>query len=260
MRIAVIAILMAVVALGRTAGAEGLIQRLPEDGTWLRYRLSIIQTEGTKTGRIDGSLTIRFVGRPIIAGTAHRWMEWSFALQDKNERRTAIERFLIPEHGFRAGVNPFSELRQVWTVGDEEPEAGRLDDYRSPDLDNAENGWLVRLLEPLAEPVVLEQTRSVPHAGGRWECRGLRTDLMRRPQNTSREAEADAFPLEWFGHFTLWTHRDVPTGVAAAELEFAETFADGVHRTQFVLLLEEIGSGATAQLPVELPVGDGTAP
>src|SRR5690349_2970396 len=80
------------------ARADGLIVKLPEDGTWAIYKSQGYKERGDKTREdVTGSLKISSVGKRIETGEPCRWIEieHSYKTDDGDKRQT--EKVLIPE-------------------------------------------------------------------------------------------------------------------------------------------------------------------
>src|SRR6516165_9575988 len=98
--------------LAPSAVADGLIQQLPSDGSWVRYDVT---GEGrSPTGEVgvthQGTLTLKSVGRETVDGTECRWIETEtkieFTRAGRNEEFTDVLKLLIPEKFLAADQNP----------------------------------------------------------------------------------------------------------------------------------------------------------
>lgn len=68
--------LLAVTALLSPAAADGLLYRLPEDGSYARFDLDIKEQRGEAVGKmLTGSLMMSSVGAKEVDGKKCRWSE-----------------------------------------------------------------------------------------------------------------------------------------------------------------------------------------
>jgi hypothetical protein len=115
------ALTVAVALLHATlAGADGLIQRLPGDGTWVRYDVTGEgrNPAGDVAVTLKGTLTLKSVGRETVNGSECRWIETEttveFKRRDRNEETTEILKLLIPESFLTADENPRAHVLKAW--------------------------------------------------------------------------------------------------------------------------------------------------
>jgi hypothetical protein len=103
-------LLAAVSFLGETANADGLLFQLPEDGSWVRFKMKYEQDKtqrGKGVKRAEGAIKISSVGVLTTGGEACRWIEIETTqrrLEDppKNERGRVFK-LLIPEKFLQQG-------------------------------------------------------------------------------------------------------------------------------------------------------------
>ncbi|MEX0938057.1 MAG: hypothetical protein WDZ59_09370 [Pirellulales bacterium] len=117
----VLSAIVAIVAVPATAHAEGLIHRLPEDGTWARFEITGTATEpdGAVQVTVQGTQTIRSVGQLDVEGEPCRWIELEM---DANFNRTGSEpeklfeylKLLIPEKRLKQGENPREHVLKAY--------------------------------------------------------------------------------------------------------------------------------------------------
>lgn len=197
------------------AQAEGLLRRLPEDGTWVRYRTQT-QREGESDAQ-EGSLTIRSVGRLSEGNDTFRWIEYQLVTGG----RTVLMKFLIPEEHFKGGARPLQHARRCWNKYGEQVSELNLPIGGEPLV------FLSRYLPgPLDNPQKLDKV--VVESGlGELECDGLRGEMT---------------ALEKFRFsYTLRLHKEAPFGVVTCRS------VQGRYTT--TLKLVEIGKDAESALP-----------
>ncbi len=113
--LAAIAAFVPVLVPVNIARADGLIYRLPPDGTWVRYRVTQHATEiASLDGKplpdmsVEATLTLRSVGQVATDGHKSRWieLEWKIPPAEDRRGRIIVLKMSIPE----------DEL-QVWAGG-----------------------------------------------------------------------------------------------------------------------------------------------
>lgn len=125
--VALAAVLMAATIAAHSAHADGLIRKLPEDGTWATFK-----TEGYKEKRdkrkepTTGWLRISSVGRVTEEAQPCRWLEFdsTYSNGGRPERRS-IDKLLLPEKYLVAGEAPGDQVLRGWTRFDQ-PEQGKI--------------------------------------------------------------------------------------------------------------------------------------
>lgn len=128
MRISQIVLTLVVITLATHAAlADGLIRKLPEDGTWATFK-----SEGYKQKRnkqkepSTGWLRISSVGSVTEEGQPCRWLEIdsTYSNGGRPERR-AIDKLLLPEKYLAAGEAPGDHVLRGWIRFDQ-PEEGKI--------------------------------------------------------------------------------------------------------------------------------------
>lgn len=97
--------------------ADGLIHKLPADGSWARYDL---QWHGpAPTGGLavlrTGSMTVSSVGQSVIDGDQCRWIEIRSASERDGREVVSVLKMLIPEKFLLAGMNPLAHVVKAWS-------------------------------------------------------------------------------------------------------------------------------------------------
>ena len=177
--------------------ADGLLHRLPGDGAWVRYHVTVSDSEGEMTGNI----VLRSVGRASVGGQQCRWIE----LQFESDRYKAITKLLIPETYLQTGQSPLDHLVRGW-IKPGDRSTRKLDD-------TADWGLLPYLLTPpLGDSKELETAEVVEWLQGRLKC-AIRIGRLRlKPMSpTGRRREEDV-------SYEVGFHEEIPFGVAIARL------------------------------------------
>jgi len=97
--------------------ADGLIHKLPADGSWARYDL---QWHGpAPTGGLavlrTGTLTVSSVGRSVVDGDQCRWIEIRNASERDGQEVVSALKMLIPEKYLLSGMNPPGRVVKAWS-------------------------------------------------------------------------------------------------------------------------------------------------
>lgn len=220
------------------AVAGGVIQQVPEDGTWVRYHVAwkisgdlVNQRHGT------GTWVVRLVGTKVVNNNVRcRWIEFEERLSvdgggDAGE--PTVEKFLVPEPSLRPGGNPLNDVIRFWVSSkDESPEK-----FEGPWSGIAEAVFLPtsKKMENRLEPRVVDYQRGKLATGP-----GV-VEQARATDRGGREATIDSH---------IWTHPDVPTGTAAARIDLTIPI-DAQLRWHWVreLTVLDFGTGAVSSLP-----------
>lgn len=100
--------------------ADGLIHKLPKDGSWVEYELT--GSGLTPTGEVrmttTGTVTVKSVGQEKVDGKSCRWIEMEIAMEAKTSRGLRSRRIddyklLIPEDDLAAGKDPLAHVSRL---------------------------------------------------------------------------------------------------------------------------------------------------
>lgn len=210
------------------ARADGLFLKLPKDGAWAEYRVTI----GTKGGEHVGSLRVSSVGQTSREGEVCRWIEFRLSLPQNDKIVTDIVKILVPEKELVEGGHPFTHMRSIWHQVNDQP-ACRIDTLRKPRVE------LVGLLlsEPIPGRVEIEG-KSLICNQQLFDCKGQR-----------RRNERSQGPVEISMNYDSWSHPGTPFGVAAIRVRAtASRDAEIVADAGAELSITRFGDGATSQL------------
>jgi hypothetical protein len=117
---AVLLAALACVANVTVAVADGMIHKLPADGSWVRFDVT---GEGQKPGgevavSLKGTLTLKSVGREQVDGIECRWIEFEMTLEiqsgDRKSEKTELFKLLIPETYLVTSQNPRAHVLKAW--------------------------------------------------------------------------------------------------------------------------------------------------
>ena len=114
--------------------ANGLIQQLPKDGSWVRYFLDLKSEQPDEAD--TGTLTIRSVGQVMVEGKPCRWIEFQFTTNKQQDSGAQIVKVLVPEKHLQKGAEPVANIVRGWQKqGNSDPEP--LPAERSTEVRNA---------------------------------------------------------------------------------------------------------------------------
>ena len=167
-------ITLAAVLLPSSLLAEGLIDRLPEDGSWVRFEAdgAGIGSDGNVRVKVAGTLTLSSVGHAIIDGKDCRWIEldtnFKFQRGAREGESSEVVKMLIPEKFLRSEENPRDHVLKAW----KQDSSGVVKEL---DLEGDGRREIQSLDELLSGP--LEETKALEPAVvesklGKLECDG----------------------------------------------------------------------------------------
>jgi hypothetical protein len=128
------------------AAADGLIQSLPPDGSWVTFEAGGEGSgpRGDSKVTFSGTVTIKSVGREAVDGEECRWIEIATALKferpDRQGEQSEVIKLLVPEKYLTRAEDPRQHVLKAWSrIGKDVP--------RELDL----NGKDARIVESLDE-------------------------------------------------------------------------------------------------------------
>jgi hypothetical protein len=102
--------------------AEGLIYRLPDDGTSARYDLEFKGGADGADLRGKGSFSVSSVGKATVDNEACRWIELKAAVKLNDQDVAVILKVLVPEKHLGKGQSPGEHIVRGWLkFGEGEP-------------------------------------------------------------------------------------------------------------------------------------------
>jgi hypothetical protein len=211
---------------------DGLIYRLPEDGTSVRYGLELKAGRDGMEKSAGGYLAVSSVGKETVNDAPCRWLEFKMVFDVDGRDEVILAKVLIPEKALKRGENPGAHLVRGWLKQRREPEELR-------DLQNQRAGPLAAFLAgPAPDAKKLDKT-TLDSKLGKLECEGVSGT-----QTFDQGQEKVEIKQE-----TRLSDK-APFGVVQARLEF-KVERDGQARENGVLTLNvlEITQGAKSELP-----------
>jgi hypothetical protein len=231
---------MLTVAMPPMVRADGLFYRVPKDGTWAEYHVSV--KEGRTPQGDKGSLTIRSVGSKEVKGKPHRWIELVVKITgaDGNEqvasRRTI--KLLVPEENFALGKDPLSGVDQIWTKrGDAAPQ-------NVADKAETQQNLVIFFAGPLQEVKKPELKREVQWRRGKLTCQEIHGTVTAEGP-PSRSDQTIILKQK------VALHEETPFGFAEMNIEASMRSMEGIEREPATLLfsLTDMGTDAKSALP-----------
>lgn len=223
--------------------AEGLIQKLPEDGAWVEYFIEASETDvddPNDVNRAKGTLTISSVGTETVDGEKCRWIEiYVTSKQDnRNEEDLIILKLLIREKHLKKGQNPGKNIIRGWeklSRGAQQGKVRKFDISKSGSI-----SWITDflLVGPLQNSEKLKQ-EVIETEKGKLKCEGSKGEFSFEDTKGNRTDDIA-------GVITIRNHEKVPFGVVLYNIDTKEPNGDKI---KFNLKLREYGKQAQSQLP-----------
>ena len=229
--------------------ADGLIRKLPKDGTWAEYQIDCTIGEGETAWNESGVLRVASLGQVTKDGQACRWLEFAFipkaedakasgpAKEKPTTDRKEIIKVLVPEKFLATGETPLEHILEAWE--------GRNPGHASkvPHPEDIEGGPLPLLLAgPLKDAKPLPKA-DVESKLGKVPCEGEKGVLDFK----SREGRDFHFEIE------NRLHADSPFGVVRGEMNGGapKSAKKPSLNIKWVLKLTDYGDNAKSQMPEE---------
>jgi len=223
--------LLGVSLVGSSLLADGLIHKLPEDGTRVTYKTEFTSTPAPPPG-FKATVTLSSVGKVMHEGKACRWIELGFISEFNEVERAQYFKLLIPEDQLKKGGNPITNAVKAFEKqGDAEPR-------ESTNPANPIKGPLPILFGgPLKDAKPLEKT-TLQTGLGDLECTGNRGIYSYEKDGSSFMAEIESL-----------AHEKAPFGVARMAIQFSTKQGDREEKGTLTLTVEKVSTGAESKMP-----------
>ncbi len=224
----------------KSAHADGLIRKLPEDATWATFQVEGYKEKSDQRKEpFAGWLRMSSVGSATEDGQPCRWIEFdnTYAKGGRPERRS-IDKLLIPERHLVVGETPGEHIVRGWTRFDQ-PEQGNV--RASEKLDGrpfAGQAW-VYLVGPAVDEKKLDPLKIDHKKLGEITCE-------RRTGTFRSKLPHPNGPLEVSGTFEARLHERAPFGIVRYEVNMREP---GGREMKVTLSLDDFGPTAVSSLP-----------
>lgn len=229
-----------------TVRADGLIHRLPEDGSWVRFHVELNRRLGAREVTTKGSVTMSSVGRVTLDGEKYRWIE--FRSEFREWYFKDVYKLLIPERYLKQGEEPLQHVLKAWR---------RVGWYlESQELKVLEEGFgtvfsnLITFLHDPSREVKKLGKEVVESKLGKLACEGVTGQTKPAPPRGGQGV--------WHGTYLTRLHPKAPFGVVSARVEYELKRGGQVQRSRSLTLkLADAGTSAVSALPDKhLEVGD----
>lgn len=247
---------LATVSVFSAAWADGLIQQLPEDGSWVRFEMEIqyFDPRTSKPRRtFTGSQTVSSVGKSTVDDEPCRMIELKTVrrLPDQTGEETDhlnIYKFAIPEKRLKAGEDPLEFVEQGWAKVRAQGERGQPPASVQLEMDLSRefrNFLWFELPGPLEDLRKLD-AEMVECKAGKYTCEGVAGTAKGR---LSPELRGPEYQFQ----YETRTHKDVPFGVVRHRCEAKAHFPDGqlAQHTVVTYTLAQIGKNAKSEISEE---------
>jgi tetratricopeptide (TPR) repeat protein len=246
-----LAILSGVCGLAR---ADGLVQQLPEDGSWVRFELTLERLD-PKSGQVlqksVGWQTVSSVGKLVLNDETCRLIELKYELKaspESTESYSEAAKIAVPESKVSGDESVLDHRRKAWLQTAGGGARGRTPagttqfeiDTRSES--NFRYNLRFQLPGQLAEVRKLDP-KTIEWNDRRLLCAGIsgRTEAPFSNPNTG----GDEFSYE------IRLHKDIPFGVVSQRCDWRRRGAEGqliAHRV-WTFTLAEVGKDAKSSIP-----------
>lgn len=233
-------ILLATVAA--TASADGLIHKLPEDGTWALFEMSGGEQDANdpkdfKKG--SGTLKLSSVGAAAENGEKCRWIELEAWITYNGRESTHLHKLLIPEKRLTKGETPAEHVVRGWERTTRPDREGEVRELRTVDSKPRVGDIESVLLGGPGKDVKKLEVKVIETKLGKLKCDGVTGTFISKMHGPGGVREME-------GTFEAWFHEKAPFGVVAYYIETKEPNGDIV---TINLDLSETGTTALSQLP-----------
>lgn len=222
-------------ALQTVARADGLVQRLPEDGAFVQYDLDINLGSPGNQRNLKGEMRLSSVGTEVVLDDKCRWIEMKITLKIEGQEQLLYWKALIPEKELARGKSPGDKVVRCWVRL-----PGQNDAVSVPDLKLPEAGPLQMFLAgPPTNPQKLEKMEVTNTKLGKLECEG-----------EVAEHEFDRDNRKVKAKFEHRFHEKALFGVVSSKMTF-QNIRNGVEEEagSVVMTLSDTGTSALTELP-----------
>lgn len=230
------------------AMADGLVYKLPPDGTWARFSIQgiVLDSAGNPVDpilNITGTLTIGSVGVVKHGDESCRWIEVVIDGQRDGKSFLEVDKLLIPQRHLGAGKQPLQHLRDAWymhsAVDNGKPR--QLGDKEKADIAYVQR--VRSILHPPFENLVEKDKTTLACKLGDVVC-----DRVRAEETEARPGGK----IKYESTYVICLHPQAPFGVAAWHAtNRVYRKGEAVGGIRLDLTLVDFGDGAKTSLPLE---------
>ena len=216
---------------GSNAWSDGLVYKLPADGSWVQFDLKATAGGENQTRDFKGTLRVSSVGSSEEDGTKCRWVEIKMTMMVDDKNRVIVAKTLIPEVDLQRGKSPYDNMVRGWIRMSADGEAVQLTDSNKGPLP----GFLAGPLKDYKPLEAMEIESSL----GKLKCEGA-TGYVEFKDNVG-DNKID---------FENRLHEKAPFGVVSSTMNVTVRRNGEVRESiKMVLTLSKTGTGAKTELP-----------
>jgi hypothetical protein len=219
------------VLAGSTAWSDGLVYKLPADGSWVQFDLKAAAGRDGQSRDMTGTLRVSSVGSSEEDGTKCRWVEIKMTMVVGDKERVIIAKTLIPENDLQRGKSPSDNIVRGWIRMRPEGDAVKLTDSNKGPLPGFLSG-------PLKDSKKLKAAE-IKSPLGNLMCEGVSGYVEFKENSNDNRID-----------FENRLHEKAPFGVVSSTMNVAVKRDGEVRESiKMVLTLSETGAGAKTELP-----------
>lgn len=95
--------------------ADGLIDQLPPDGSWVRFQASGTEESADgKVAKLTGTITLSSVGEVKVKEEACRWIELTQEMKRDDVPAVSVHKLLLLEKQLAKGKDPLDDVQKAW--------------------------------------------------------------------------------------------------------------------------------------------------
>tara|TARA_B100000809_G_scaffold249930_1_gene281798 strand:- start:356 stop:1087 length:732 start_codon:yes stop_codon:yes gene_type:complete len=213
--------------------ADGLIHKLPEDGTRVTYKTEFKSTPAPPPG-FKATVTLSSVGKVMHEGKACRWMELAFITEFNESKRAQYFKLLIPEDQLKKGGDPLTKMVKSY---EQHGNGETKKTTREATADPVKGPLPLLFGGPLENVKPLEKT-TLKTGLGDLECTGNSGTYSKKKDDATFTANIQSL-----------AHENVPFGVAQLAIEFNLKEGEREQKGSLTLTVEKVSTGVTSELP-----------
>lgn len=229
----------AALSAASVADAGGLIQRIPKDGSWVKYYMDM-KSDGPRKQEMNATMTLRAVGSVTENGEKCRWVELQMQGEENGKKRNMIMKFLIREKELKPGAKTTPRIIRGWKKQDDKAVT------EISDREKADQTGIAIFFGGAKDAKTVKEAKTIDYQKGQ-----LKIASATRGKPAFNVPGDNAPPgLKYDATQTVWTHKDVPFGTAALEMTMKISFKGNPGSTmKMTFTVQDHGTGAKSALP-----------
>lgn len=220
--------------------ANGLLQKLPKDGSWVRYHIIRKNERPGKIQETSGTMTIRSVGRETVNGEPCRWIEIQMEEETGKIKTINVQKILVPTKIFTKGKTVAKKVIRGWKKRNK-------DDPQKLNISAISDDITILLLlpDPSRETQTIKEKKVINYQKGKLEVdTGIAGSLILDQSANPNKKVSSSFI------FFYWIHDKVPFGTAGGDWNITIQ-RDGIAlgNAKMTFTLEDFGTDAKSAMP-----------